>query len=257
VPHIGTPYEAIATDALARFSGSTARMYFSDWNDEHGLKMAADRRARKAADAGGRDPATRSDSRKDERLNVSLTDSIRTTKNSTIAPARKSGSAWRTMATFNLDSIRLVSVPRRGLLRRGRNRVGRRHVRLGPQRTPVEWVEEKSYFFKLSAYQDRLLALYASQPTSSGPDSRKNEVVSFVKADCGICRSRGTTFDGGVKVPGPRACMYVWVDALTNYITGVGFPDESDPNWRLLAGRRSYHRQGHHPFFTRCTGRRS
>ncbi len=104
---------------------------------------------------------------------------------------------------------------------------------VGPQGTPVEWVEEKSYFFKLSAYQDKLLTLYETQPDFIGPDSRKNEVVSFVKSGLRDLSISRTTFDWGVRVPGdPEHVMYVWVDALTNYITGVGFPDESDPNWR-------------------------
>ncbi|HEY5226695.1 MAG TPA: methionine--tRNA ligase, partial [Methylovirgula sp.] len=107
-------------------------------------------------------------------------------------------------------------------------------VRRGPQGSPVEWVEEKSYFFRLSAYQDRLLALYESQPDFIGPDSRKNEVVSFVKSGLRDLSISRTTFDWGVRVPGdPEHVMYVWVDALTNYITGVGFPDESSANWRF------------------------
>jgi methionyl-tRNA synthetase len=110
--------------------------------------------------------------------------------------------------------------------------VGEDNVRCGPQGTPVEWVEEKSYFFKLSAYQDKLLALYADQPDFIGPDSRRNEVVSFVKSGLRDLSISRTTFDWGVKVPGnSEHVMYVWVDALTNYITGVGFPDESNANW--------------------------
>jgi len=111
--------------------------------------------------------------------------------------------------------------------------VGDDEVRRGPQGTPVEWVEEKSYFFRLSAYQDRLLALYESQPDFIGPDSRRNEVVSFVRSGLRDLSISRTTFDWGVKVPhDSEHVMYVWVDALTNYITGIGFPDESDPNWR-------------------------
>ena len=106
-------------------------------------------------------------------------------------------------------------------------------MRRGPQGSPVEWVEEKSYFFRLSAYQDRLLALYESQPDFIGPDSRRNEVISFVKGGLKDLSISRTTFDWGVKVPNdPEHVMYVWVDALTNYITGVGFPDESAANWR-------------------------
>jgi methionyl-tRNA synthetase len=111
--------------------------------------------------------------------------------------------------------------------------VGEDNVRRGGQGTPVEWVEEKTYFFRLSAYQDRLLALYESQPDFIGPDSRRNEVTSFVKRGLKDLSVSRTTFDWGVKVPNdPEHVMYVWVDALTNYITGVGFPDETDRNWR-------------------------
>jgi methionyl-tRNA synthetase len=84
----------------------------------------------------------------------------------------------------------------------------------------------------LSAYQDKLLALYKKQPNFIGPDSRKNEIVSFVKGGLKDLSISRTTFDWGVKVPNdPEHVMYVWVDALTNYITGVGFPDEKDPDW--------------------------
>ena len=110
--------------------------------------------------------------------------------------------------------------------------VGDDQVRRGPQGSPVEWVEEKSYFFKLSAYQDKLLKLYEDQPDFIGPDSRRNEVISFVKSGLKDLSISRTTFDWGVKVPAdPEHVMYVWVDALTNYITGVGFPDETDANW--------------------------
>jgi methionyl-tRNA synthetase len=95
--------------------------------------------------------------------------------------------------------------------------------------TPVDWVEEESYFFRLSAYQDKLLALYA-RPNYVLPKERLNEVASFVRGGLQDLSISRTTFDWGIRVPGnPKHIMYVWVDALTNYITGVGFPDtESD-----------------------------
>ncbi len=101
-------------------------------------------------------------------------------------------------------------------------------VRYGPQGTPVEWVEEESYFFRLSAYQDKLLALYEARPDFIGPDERRNEVVSFVKSGLKDLSISRTTFDWGIPVPGDeRHVMYVWVDALTNYITALGYPDKS------------------------------
>ena len=119
-------------------------------------------------------------------------------------------------------------------------------VRCGPQGTPVEWVEEESYFFRLSAYQDRLLALYESQPDFIGPAERRNEVMSFVKSGLKDLSISRTTFDWGVPVPGDeKHVMYVWVDALTNYITAAGYPGRERRALALLAGRRPYHRQGH------------
>src|SRR5258708_16542092 len=103
--------------------------------------------------------------------------------------------------------------------------VGDDKIRRGPQGTPVEWVEEKSFFFKLSAYQDKLLKLYESQPDFIGPDSRKNEVISFVKSGLRDLSISRTTFAWGVTVPGdPEHVTYVWANALTNSITGRAFP---------------------------------
>ena len=104
-----------------------------------------------------------------------------------------------------------------------------------PQGTPVEWIEEESYFFRLSAYQDRLLAHYEDDPDFiAAATSGRNEVVSFVqRRACRTSRSRAPRFDWGIPVPGdPKHVMYVWVDALTNYITAVGFPDTRAPRWR-------------------------
>jgi methionyl-tRNA synthetase len=105
--------------------------------------------------------------------------------------------------------------------------------KLSPQGTPVEWVEEESYFFKLSAYQDRLLAYYEAHPEFVGPDTRANEVKSFVRGGLQDLSISRTTFDWGIPVPGdPKHIMYVWVDALTNYITAVGFADETSDKFK-------------------------
>jgi methionyl-tRNA synthetase len=106
-------------------------------------------------------------------------------------------------------------------------------VRLGPNGTPVEWVEEESYFFRLSAYQDKLLALYTEHPDFVLPKERFNEVASFVKGGLRDLSISRTTFDWGIPVPNnPKHVMYVWVDALTNYITAVGFPDTASEAYR-------------------------
>jgi methionyl-tRNA synthetase len=235
VPHIGHAYEAIATDALARFQRLDGKeVFFLTGTDEHGLKMMQTAEAEKLPTL---EVATRNAQRfkdMDERLNVSFDRFIRTTEEQ---HHRSSQEIWKRMAAngdIYLDSYAgWYSVRDEAYYAEDETIVGEDKVRRGPQGTPVDWVEEKSYFFKLSAYQDRLLALYASQPDFIGPDSRKNEVISFVKGGLRDLSISRTTFDWGVKVPGdPEHVMYVWVDALTNYITGVGFPDESDPNWR-------------------------
>jgi methionyl-tRNA synthetase len=234
VPHIGHAYEAIATDALARFARLDGKdVFFLTGTDEHGLKMAQTAEAERLPTM---QVATRNAQRfrdMDERLNVSFDRFIRTTEEQ---HHHSSQEIWKRMAAngdIYLDSYAgWYSVRDEAYYAEDETVIGEDKVRRGPQGTPVEWVEEKSYFFKLSAYQDRLLALYASQPDFIGPDSRKNEVVSFVRGGLRDLSISRTTFDWGVKVPGdPEHVMYVWVDALTNYITGVGFPDESDPNW--------------------------
>ena len=99
--------------------------------------------------------------------------------------------------------------------------------KFAPSGAPVEWVEEESYFFRLSNYAEKLLAHYEAHPDFVTPEKYLNEIVAFVKrglADLSVSR---TTFDWGVPVPGdPKHVMYVWVDALTNYITATGFPEE-------------------------------
>jgi methionyl-tRNA synthetase len=98
--------------------------------------------------------------------------------------------------------------------------------KLSPQGTPVEWTVEESWFFRLSAYGDRLLTLYADRPEFLRPDSRRNEIARFVEGGLRDLSVSRTSFDWGVKVPGSENhVMYVWVDALTNYLTGLGFPE--------------------------------
>jgi methionyl-tRNA synthetase len=234
-PHIGHAYEAIATDVLARFARLDGKdVFFLTGTDEHGLKMV------QTAQNEGLTPAAlaaRNAGRfkeMDERLNVSFDRFIRTTEEQ---HHRSSQEIWRRMEAngdIYADTYAgWYSVRDEAYYAEDETRLNDDGVRLGPQGTPVEWVEEKSYFFRLSTYQDKLLRLYETQPNFIGPDSRKNEVVSFVKGGLRDLSISRTTFDWGVKVPGDEEhVMYVWVDALTNYITGVGFPDESDKDWR-------------------------
>jgi methionyl-tRNA synthetase len=230
VPHIGHAYEAIATDAIARFQRLDGRdVFFMTGADEHGIKM------HQTAEKLGITPSelvarnVPEFQRMAERLNLSNDRYIRTTE-----PAHHAASQaiWRKME--ERGDIYLgtyagwYSVRDEAFYAEEETTLQDAGTRLGPQGTPVDWVEEKSYFFRLSAYQDRLLKLYEEQPDFIGPDARKNEVTSFVKGGLQDLSISRTTFDWGIKVPdAPEHIMYVWVDALTNYLTGVGYPDEA------------------------------
>jgi methionyl-tRNA synthetase len=105
--------------------------------------------------------------------------------------------------------------------------------RLSPQGTEVEWTVEESWFFRLSKYQEPLLRHYEQNPNFIRPDARRNEVMRFVEGGLSDLSISRTSFDWGVKVPGSENhVMYVWVDALTNYITGVGYPDTDAETYR-------------------------
>jgi methionyl-tRNA synthetase len=235
LPHIGHAYEALATDAIARFKrldGYDVR--FLTGTDEHGLKM--DKTAREA----GLTPAELADRNaprfKDmvEVLGCSNDDFIRTTEK---RHQRSTQAIWQRMqeaGDIYKDSYAgWYSVRDEAYYADDETHLNDDGVRLGPQGTPVEWVEEESYFFRLSAFQDRLLQHYRDNPSFIGPEERRNEVMKFVEGGLKDLSISRTTFDWGIKVPGDDAhVMYVWVDALTNYITALGFPDESNPLWQ-------------------------
>jgi methionyl-tRNA synthetase len=234
-PHIGHAYEAIATDAIARFMRLDGRdVFFLTGTDEHGLKMqqTAAREGLTARELADRNVRGFQDMVK--RLNCSNDDFIRTTEP---RHYRASQAIWERMA--KAGDIYLskysgwYSVREEAYYAENETSVGDDKVRRGPTGSPVEWVEEESYFFRLSKYQDKLLTLYRDQPDFVLPQARLNEVASFVRGglqDLSISRA---TFDWGVPVPGdPRHVMYVWVDALTNYLTGVDFPDTDSAKFR-------------------------
>ena len=235
MPHIGHAYEAIATDALARFQRLDGKdVFFLTGTDEHGQKMVQTAQNEGMTPA---DLATRNAGRfkeMDERLNISFDRFIRTSEPAHHHSVQVIWNRMQQNGDIYIDAYAgWYSVRDEAYYAEDETVVGEDNVRRGPQGTPVEWVEEKSYFFRLSAYQDRLLALYNDQPDFIGPDSRRNEVMSFVKGGLKDLSISRTTFDWGIKVPNdPDHVMYVWVDALTNYITGVGFPDEGSHNWR-------------------------
>ncbi len=229
-PHIGHAYELIASDAIARFMRLDGKdVFFLTGTDEHGQKMLQTAvkegmSARALADRNAavfREMATA--------LNSSNDDFIRTTEERHKIACQ---AIWKRMVDsgdiYKDSYAGWYSVRDEAYFAEDETVLGGDGVRRGPTGTPVEWVEEESYFFKLSAYQDRLLALYNSTPNFIGPVERKNEIISFVKSGLRDLSVSRTTFDWGVPVPGDeKHVMYVWVDALTNYITATGWPDEN------------------------------
>ena len=234
-PHIGHAYEIIATDAFARFERLDGRdVFFLTGTDEHGIKMLQTARgegieARALADRNTprfRDMAAA--------LNCSNDAFIRTTEE---RHHRASQEIWRRMEAagdiYKGSYSGWYAVRDEAYYAESETELRADGIRYGPQGTPVEWVAEESYFFRLSAYGDRLLRHFDEHPDFVGPAERRNEVLSFVRSGLKDLSISRTTFDWGIAVPGdPAHVMYVWVDALTNYITGVGFPDEAAPEWR-------------------------
>jgi methionyl-tRNA synthetase len=244
-PHIGHAYTTIACDVLARFmrlDGYDVR--FTTGTDEHGQKVD------KSAAAKGVDPQSFTDqvSKSFRRLvdgngecdenvlNISNTDFIRTTEPRHKIAAQELWKRIEANGFIYKDNYGGWYAVRDEAYYQENELTEKDGKKIAPSGAEVEWVEEESYFFKLSAFQDKLLAFYEKHPDFIQPESRRNEVMSFVRGgkefeagalkDLSISR---TTFDWGVDVPGDdKHIMYVWIDALCNYLTSVGFPDDMD-----------------------------
>jgi len=236
VPHIGHAYEAIATDAIARFMRLDGYdVYFLTGTDEHGQKIQQTA-AREGLTA--RELVERNVPRFQamvEQMNCSNNDFIRTTQDRHHASSK---AIWEKMEAngdiYLAKYAGWYSVRDERYFAEDETRLNEQGIRLAIETgTPVEWVEEESYFFRLSAYQDKLLDLYAEHPDFVLPKERLNEVASFVKGGLQDLSISRTTFDWGVRVPGnDKHIMYVWVDALTNYITAIGYPDVDSEMFR-------------------------
>ncbi len=234
-PHIGHAYEVVASDAIARFKRLDGFDVFAmTGTDEHGQKV------QRTAEKQGVTPQAYVDQlaarfkAMGEALNCGFDRFIRTTDADHLASTQE---LWRRMEKngdiYLAKYAGWYSVRDEAFYNEEETTLNADGVRLGGQGTPVEWVEEESYFFRLSAFQDRLLQLYENQPDFVSPETRRNEIVSFVKSGLTDLSISRTTFDWGLPVPGnDRHVMYVWVDALNNYVTGCGFPDERNPRWK-------------------------
>jgi methionyl-tRNA synthetase len=234
-PHIGHAYEAIATDAIARFMRlDGCDVFFLTGTDEHGLKML---QTAAKENMTPRQLVERNVPRFQamvKKFNCSNDDFIRTTE---ARHYRSSEAIWERMEAAGdiyLDKYSgWYSVRDEAYYDESETRLDDKGQRLGPHGTPVEWVEEESYFFRLSKYADKLLDLCRRVPDFVLPRERLNEVASFVRSGLQDLSLSRTTFDWGIKVPGnPKHIMYVWVDALTNYITAVGFPDTESEKFK-------------------------
>jgi methionyl-tRNA synthetase len=229
-PHIGHAYEAIATDAIARYQRLSGRdVFFMTGTDEHGLKMAQEARKRGIEPRALADEMSSYFKEMDDALNISYDRFIRTTEPAHYAASQAIWQAMVDAGDIYLDRYEgWYSVRDEAFYDEKELVDGEGGVRLSPQGTPVEWTAEESWFFRLSAFQDRLLAFYAEHPEFIRPESRRNEIVSFVSGGLSDLSISRTSFDWGVPVPGsPGHVMYVWVDALTNYLTGLGYPEKT------------------------------
>jgi methionyl-tRNA synthetase len=236
VPHIGHAYEYIATDAMARFKRLDGfDVFFLTGTDEHGMKIA------QAAEKEGITPKELVDRNAEiykaahADLGISYDRFIRTTDDDHYAASQ---AIWKKMEAngdiYLSKDEGWYSVRDEAFYVEDETVVKEDGLRYSRETdTELTWTAEESYFFRLSSYQDKLLALYEAHPEFGAPQSRFNEVISFVKRGLEDLSISRTTFDWGVPVPGnDKHVMYVWVDALTNYLTGVGYPDVDSESFR-------------------------
>jgi len=227
-PHIGHAYEAIAGDVIARFRRAQGRdVRFVGGTDEHGLKMVQTARANDRDTLEFADEMSFYFKEMCEKLNIVYDDFVRTSEPRHHAASIAIWKAMEAAGDLYLDRYEgWYSVRDEAFYDESELVDGGDGEKVSPQGTPVEWTAEETWFFRLSKYQESLLALYRDRPEFIQPDSRRNEVMRFVEGGLKDLSVSRTSFDWGVPVPGsPGHVMYVWVDALTTYMTGVGFPN--------------------------------
>ena len=230
-PHMGHAYSSIIADFFARFKRIDGfQVHFLTGTDEHGLKI------QRSAEKENVDPKQFCDQISEtfrnlsKTLNLTNTDFIRTTedrhkktvqylwnellKNDDIYLSKYSG--WYSVsdeAFYTEDEIEEIDGNKRSI----------------SSKSSVEWIEEESYFFRLSKWEKPLLEYYDNHPDFISPSSRNNEVVSFVKGGLKDLSVSRKSFSWGIKVPNDKDhVIYVWLDALTNYISALNYPDKND-----------------------------
>lgn len=234
-PHIGHAYTTLACDVLARFKRLDGfDVHFLTGTDEHGQKVE------KAAEKAGVAPIEFTNAVSQNfrdlaaRMNYSNDDFIRTTEPRHIKAAQALWNKLLEKGDIYLGAYEgWYAVRDEAFYTETELTDGPDGKKIAPSGAEVEWVEEPSYFFKLSAWQDRLLQFYEDNPDFILPESRRNEVISFVKGGLKDLSVSRTTFKWGVPVPDDDAhIMYVWLDALTNYLTAVGYPDQDADSFK-------------------------
>jgi methionyl-tRNA synthetase len=234
-PHIGHAYTSIAADVMARFKRLDGYdVFFLTGTDEHGLKVE------RAAAEAGLDPQSFTDKMSadfrdmTEKMGVSFDQWIRTTEDRHKVSCAELWKRLDEAGQIYLGEYEgWYAVRDEAFYDESELTTGPDGSKTAPSGAPVTWVREPSYFFKLSAWQEPLLELYEGQPDFILPPGRRNEVVSFVRGGLRDLSVSRTSFTWGIPVPGsPDHVMYVWLDALNNYVTACGFPDEAAPRWK-------------------------
>jgi methionyl-tRNA synthetase len=234
-PHIGHAYTSIAADVMARFKRLDGYdVFFLTGTDEHGLKVE------RAAAEAGLDPQSFTDKISadfrdmSEKMGVSFDQWIRTTEDRHKVSCAE---LWKRIEAAGQIYLGLYegwyAVRDEAFYDEAELTTAPDGSKLAPSGAPVAWVREPSFFFRLSAWQEPLLKLYEEQPDFILPPGRRNEVISFVRSGLHDLSISRTSFTWGIPVPGsPDHVMYVWLDALNNYVTACGFPNEAAPRWR-------------------------
>ena len=231
-PHIGHAYTTLACDTLARFWRLQGKnVHFLTGTDEHGQKVEKSAQAANTSPKEFVDTVSQTFRHLATNLAITNDDFIRTTEPRHIKAAQ---ALWTRLIDNNAIylgeyagwyAVRDEAFYAESELINGK----------APTGADVEWVTEPSYFFKLSAYQDQLLDYYKNHPDFIAPESRRNEVIRFVEGGLFDLSVSRTSFTWGVPVPGDdKHIMYVWLDALTNYMTALGYPDEENPNFKTF-----------------------
>lgn len=230
VPHIGHAYTTLACDVIARFLRLDGwDVHFLTGTDEHGQKVEKSAAKAGVAPLEFTDRVSQNFRDLAKRMNFSNDDFIRTTEPRHIKSVQAIWQRLKERGQIYLGSYSgWYSVRDEAYFAESELVNGK-----APTGADVEWVEEPSYFFKLSEWGDKLLEFYDANPDFIAPRSRRNEVISFVKSGLRDLSISRTSFKWGVPVPDDADhIMYVWLDALVNYITALGFPDQDSALWQ-------------------------